>query len=79
MDRGHFIIIGDYDKIPKIALTITDIIVFDTEDTTNKYLGERHSSKISNFNTDLHYILIDKQKMGFKIHGLTKSDLNRYD
>lgn len=79
IDSGYFIIFGEYDKIPKVILTTSDIIIFDTEDTCNKYLGERHKSNISNFNTDMYYILVDKRRMGFNIHGMSKSDLNRYN
>lgn len=78
LDRGYFIIIGDYDKIPKIVTTTADIMIFDTEDTTNKYLGEKHRSQISNFNTDSHYILIDKRNLNMNIHGLSKDEINHY-
>lgn len=78
LDKGYFIIIGDYDIIPKISLTMSDILIFDTEETTNKYLGERYRSTISNFNIDTHYVLIDKRRMGLNIHGLTKAELDRY-
>lgn len=79
LDRGYFIIIGNYDKIPKILTTTCDIMIFDTEDTTNKYMLERHNSKISNFNTESHYILIDKRNLNLKIHGLSKEEINRYN
>lgn len=78
LNSGHFIFVGPYENIPKTALTVSDILIFDTANTANKYLSERHNSNINNFNTNTHYILIDRRRMGFSVHGLTKSDLERY-
>ena len=76
-NRGHIIVTGEYENIPNIVLTSADIIIFDTEETTNKYLT-RHKSSLNNFNTTTHYILVDKRRMGFRVYGLSKSDLERY-
>ena len=77
-NRGHIIIIGNYDNIPKLLLTISDIIIFDIDETANKYLTERHRMNISNFNNDSHHILIDKRNLNMNIHGLSKEEIKHY-
>lgn len=78
LDRAYFIIIGLYEHIPKIYLTISDIMIFNDEETINKYLSTRHNSLISNFNHQSYYCLLDKRRMGMKINGLIKSNLTQY-
>lgn len=76
--KVYSVTIGEYEKIQKLTLTSTDIIIFDTEETANKYLKERHRSTISNFTEDAYYLLIDKRRLRMDIYGLAKSDLDRY-
>jgi hypothetical protein len=79
LESIYCIIIGEYSKVPKIILTVSDIIIFDTTNTINKYLSERHNSKLSNFDvTEKYYLMVDKRRMDFKIQVLEKSKVNRY-
>jgi hypothetical protein len=77
-NRGYIIIIKDYDNMPKLLLSISDIIIFDIDETANKYLTERHRMNISNFNNDSHHILIDKRNLNMNIHGLSKDEIKHY-
>jgi hypothetical protein len=62
-----------------VMLTVSDIIMFDTNNTINEYLSERHNLKFESFEIDKkYYLIVDKRRMDFKIQVLEKSKVNRY-
>jgi len=76
----HVIVIGELNNIPETVFTNSRIIIFESQDDSNKYLQPRHGSSLNKFDTQTNFIVVDKSVMGhFNIYGLFKNDLIRYD
>lgn len=80
LKKSHIIVTGEYKNIPPTILTNSRILIFESQDDTNKYLQNRHGASLNNFNIDSNFIVVDKSIMGhFSIYGMIKKDLIRYD
>lgn len=80
LHNSHIIVTGEFDDIPHTVLTNSRIIIFESQDDSNKYLQSKHGASLNSFNTETNFIVIDKSIMGhFNIYGLFKKDLVRYD
>lgn len=80
LENRHTIVLGEFDFIPETSLTNSRIIIFESQDDSNKYLNSRHRASLQNFDILSNFIVIDKSVMGhINIYGLNKKDLIRYD
>jgi hypothetical protein len=61
----HSIVIGDYENIPKLILTTSDLLIFNTESSINKYLNEKNSYNIIVSASPDEYVREVAKKMGF--------------
>lgn len=78
--NSHIIVTGEFNNIPDTVLTNSRIIIFESQEDSNKYLQSKHGATLNNFNTSANFIVIDKSVMGhFNIYGMFKADLVRYD
>lgn len=76
-DKGYFITVGEYENIPKVVLTTSDVIIFDSK-TIKKYLQERHSYiTIEDINEDT-YIVLDRRRMKFEFKYILKTEVLFY-
>lgn len=77
--NSHVIVSGEFDNIPSTVFTNSRIIIFESDDDSNRYIQKTHCVSLNNFNTRSNFIVIDKSIMGhFNIYGLLKTDLIRY-
>lgn len=71
-NTSHSIVYSSYNNIPSSILSISDMIIFDNIDDTNKYLSSRYSCIVEEFDFSNHNILVDKKNIILRIYALSK-------